>query len=161
MIKINKNCLTIEFLLVLNINLVNKCSVLVYISQLVRNPTIQSSDCKRDNKPVIWCDLIWFDLPLLFPSQEKSSFTIVGNNKQLLGRSFLNQFYNFLDTFLKGMWLLTILNLFLLESAKYVLFNWPNWPKVNSKSSNLSYFTILNFLTQNGYFIAVCCMVVF
>ena len=53
MIKINKNCLTIEFLLVLNINLVNKCSVLVYISQLVRYPTIQSSDCKRDNKPVI------------------------------------------------------------------------------------------------------------
>ena len=177
MIKINKNCLTIEFLLVLNINLVNKCSVLVYISQLVRNPTIQSSDCKRDNKPVIWSDLIWFDLPLLFPSQEKSSFTIVGNNKQLLGRSFSKQFYNFLDTFLKGMWLLTIfcswiflsriwihkwsLNLFLLESAKYVLFNWPNWLKEKSKSSNLSYFTIVNFLTQNVYFIVVCCMVVF
>ena len=108
MIKINKNCLTIEFLLVLNINLVNKCSVLVYISQLVRYPTIQSSDCKRDNKPVIWCDLIWFDLPITIPVTWKSSFTIVGNNKQLLGRSFLNQFYNFLDTFLKGMWLLTI-----------------------------------------------------
>ena len=177
MIKINKNCLTIEFLLVLNINLVNKCSVLVYISQLVRNPTIQSSDCKRDNKPVIWYDLIWFDLPLLFPSHKKSSFTIVGNNKQLLGRSFSNQFYNFLDTFLKGMWfwLFSVrefcfsriwidkwsLNLFLLESAKYVLCNWPNWPKENSKSSNLSYFTILNFLTQNVYFIVVCCMVVF
>ena len=40
-------------LLVLNINLVNKCSVLVYISQLVSHPTIQSSDFKRDNKPVI------------------------------------------------------------------------------------------------------------
>ena len=42
----------------LNINLVNQCSVLVYISQLVRYPTIQSSDCKKDNKPVIWFDLI-------------------------------------------------------------------------------------------------------
>ena len=37
----------------LKINLVNKYIVLVYISQLVRYPTIQSSDCKRDNKPVI------------------------------------------------------------------------------------------------------------
>ena len=44
-----------EFLLVLNINLVNKCSILVYtcISQLVKYPTIQFSDSKRDNKPVI------------------------------------------------------------------------------------------------------------
>ena len=42
-----------QILLVLNINLVNKCSVLVYISQLVRYPTIQSSDCKSDNKTVI------------------------------------------------------------------------------------------------------------
>ena len=42
-----------QILLVLNINLVNKRSVLVYVSQLVRYPTIQSSDCKRDNKPVI------------------------------------------------------------------------------------------------------------
>ena len=32
----------------------------IYISQLVRYPTIQSSDCKRDNKPVIWFDLISF-----------------------------------------------------------------------------------------------------
>ena len=42
-----------QILLVLNINLVNQCSVFVYLSQLVRYPTIQSSDCKRDNKPVI------------------------------------------------------------------------------------------------------------
>ena len=42
-----------QILLVLNINLVNKCSVLVHISQLVRYPTIQSSDCKRDSKPVM------------------------------------------------------------------------------------------------------------
>ena len=34
--------------------LVNKCSVLAYISQLVRYPTIQSFGCKRDNKPVIY-----------------------------------------------------------------------------------------------------------
>ena len=46
-----------QILLVLNINLVNKCSVLIYMSQLVRYPTIQSSDCKRNNKPVIWFDL--------------------------------------------------------------------------------------------------------
>ena len=38
-----------QILLVLNINLVNQCSVLAYISQLVRYPTIQSSDYKRDN----------------------------------------------------------------------------------------------------------------
>ena len=38
---------------VLNINLVNKCSALVYISLLVGYPTIQSFDCKRENKPVI------------------------------------------------------------------------------------------------------------
>ena len=38
----------------------NKCSVLGCISQLVRYPTIQSSDCKGDNKPVIRFDLIWF-----------------------------------------------------------------------------------------------------
>ena len=31
-----------------------------YISQLVRYPTIQSSDCKTDNKQVIWFELIWF-----------------------------------------------------------------------------------------------------
>ena len=42
-----------QILLVLNINLVNKCIVLVHISQLVRYPTIQSSDCKRDSKPVM------------------------------------------------------------------------------------------------------------
>ena len=36
-----------SILLVLNVNLVNKCGVLVYISQLVRYPTIQSSDCIR------------------------------------------------------------------------------------------------------------------
>ena len=42
-----------QILLVLDINLVNKCSVLVNISQLLRYPTIQYSDCKRDNKPVI------------------------------------------------------------------------------------------------------------
>ena len=38
-----------QILLVLNTNLVNQCSVLAYISQLVRYPTKQSSDCKRDN----------------------------------------------------------------------------------------------------------------
>ena len=38
-----------QILLVLNINFVNQCSVLAYISQLVRYPTIQSSDYKRDN----------------------------------------------------------------------------------------------------------------
>ena len=38
-----------QILLMLNINLVNQCSVLAYISQLVRYPTIQSSDYKRDN----------------------------------------------------------------------------------------------------------------
>ena len=38
-----------QILFVLNINLVNQCSVLAYISQLVRYPTIQSSDYKRDN----------------------------------------------------------------------------------------------------------------
>ena len=38
-----------QILLVLNIKLVNQCSVLAYISQLVRYPTIQSSDYKRDN----------------------------------------------------------------------------------------------------------------
>lgn len=66
----------------------------------------------------------------------------------------------FVNCFFSRIWIHKwSLNLFLLESAKYVLFNWPNWPKVNSKSSNLSYFTILNFLTQNGYFIVVCCMV--
>ena len=42
----------------LNINLVDKCSLLVYISQFVRYPTIQSSNCQRDNKLVI-CDLIY------------------------------------------------------------------------------------------------------
>ena len=42
-----------KILLVLNINLVNQCCVFVYLSQLVRYPTIQSSDYKRDNKPVI------------------------------------------------------------------------------------------------------------
>ena len=31
--------------------------IYIYISQLVRYPTIQSSDCKRDNKPMIWFDL--------------------------------------------------------------------------------------------------------
>ena len=121
----------------------------------------------------MWFNLIWFTY-YYSRHMKTSSFTIVGNNKQLLGRSFSNQFYNFLDTFLKGMWfwLFSVrefffsriwidkwsLNLFLLESAKYVLFNWPNWPKVNSKSSDLSYFTILNFLTQNVYFIVVCCI---
>ena len=55
----------------LNINLVNKCSVLVYISQLVRYPTIQSSDCKRDSKPVMWFDL-WFDLVPLFLATHNS-----------------------------------------------------------------------------------------
>ena len=48
-----------QILLVLNINLVNQCSIFVYLSQLVRYPTIQSSNCKRDIKPVIWFDLIW------------------------------------------------------------------------------------------------------
>ena len=38
----------------LNINLANQCSVFVYLSQLVRYPAIQPSDCKRDNKPVTW-----------------------------------------------------------------------------------------------------------
>ena len=38
---------------IVKINLVNQCSVFVYLSQLVRYPTIQSSDCKRDIKPVI------------------------------------------------------------------------------------------------------------
>ena len=42
-----------QILLLLNINLVNQCSIFVYLSQLVRYPTIQSSNCKRDNKPVI------------------------------------------------------------------------------------------------------------
>ena len=40
------------------INLVDKCSVLVYISELVRYPTIQSFNRQRDNKPVI-CVLIY------------------------------------------------------------------------------------------------------
>ena len=48
-----------QILLVLNINLVNQCSIFVCLSQLVRYPTIQSSNCKRDIKPVIWFDLIW------------------------------------------------------------------------------------------------------
>ena len=38
-----------QILLVLNANLVNQCSVLAHISQLVRYPTKQSSYCKRDN----------------------------------------------------------------------------------------------------------------
>ena len=42
-----------QILLVLNINLVNQCSIFVYLSQLVRYTTIQSSNCKRDIKPVV------------------------------------------------------------------------------------------------------------
>ena len=54
---------TIKLNLLLNINLVNKCSVLVYIYiELVRYPTIQSSDCKRTINQSVWFDLIWFDL---------------------------------------------------------------------------------------------------
>ena len=43
-----------QILLVLNINLANQCSIFVYLSQLVRYPAIQPSDCKRDNKPMTW-----------------------------------------------------------------------------------------------------------
>ena len=60
-----------QILLVLNINLVNQCSVLAYISQLVRYPTIQSSDYKRDNPAT--SDLIWFDL--IYTSQKRRKIT--------------------------------------------------------------------------------------
>ena len=59
---------------VLNINLVNKCSVLVYISQLLRYPTIQPSDCKRTINQ--WFDLIWFRffLPLNHDSSSQTAW---------------------------------------------------------------------------------------